>query len=980
MRKALADIAAHFNRKGGYSMNKRVRRILLGILAAMLLFGIVCVALPYRAVATGSPAVRDVAYAAEHWVSRSVLQNGVQAACTGGALRLDAGETARFTAELTQTGAYHVYAEYRVTDPAVTDNLVDISCGRTQGQALLSTLWADAEETYPVDPYGNELPPKQRGVEEFFLEALADPASPSLDAYEFSLPAGKAELTITAGAQAVELRELWFVPVQAAPTYAEYRAAHAENAQTPQWQEILEAEKYAVKSDSFLRGGNENDPSLYPYDTFDKRINVLDDSSFDAAGQKVLWTLDVQETGWYCLSFKYTQYTSGSKPVYRTVELDGQTPYRELEAVQFPATGMSQYEQLTLSADGAPLMLWLEQGRHTLALRAVMGPLEKAFDDLMDIMNEVSALGMDLTKLTAGVTDEHRTWDLDVYLPDAVPRVRQCAADIRAVYDDLSTLTQRKPTYAATLLAAAETLDKLADEPRKLPNNTKLLNVGDNCVSKRLGTVIEMLTDLPLGLDQIYLTPGTELPTGGVSLVHRVGEGIKSFAGSFLPGRSGDYAASSQKDDGELTVWVNRPIQYVQALQQLVDAGYNQIYHANVRLSVMPNEQKLILSNASGTSPDLVLGVNYWTPFDFAIRGAAKDLTEYDDFLEFYAEQYNLESLVPLYYNDGVYGAVETQDFQVLYYRRDILQALGLEIPETWNDVKKMMPELLRYSMNFNLPLANLVGFKSYHVTAPYIYQNGGAFYADDGMSTAILQKGSVEGFEEMTEIFTIYGAQQSVPSFFQSFRFGQTPLGISGFSTYMQLQEAAPELKGVWDIAPVPGTLTEEGEIFRYQMADSTACMIFENTDKPDEAWQFLKWWLSEDTQIEYAYNLRASFGPEYQWNTANLLAFAQLDYPEEHKRVILEQWQAQRENLRHPANYMVEREVSNVWNSVVVDGTPLMEALNRAAMTSDREILRKMQEFGFLDENGEIIKTYQTDAYARLVQMLAESREKTS
>ena len=145
-------------------MNKRVRRILLGILAAMLLFGIVCVALPYRAVATGSPAVRDVAYAAEHWVSRSVLQNGVQAACTGGALRLDAGETARFTAELTQTGAYHIYAEYRVTDPAVTDNLVDISCGRTQGQALLSTLWADAEESYPVDPYGNELPPKQRGV------------------------------------------------------------------------------------------------------------------------------------------------------------------------------------------------------------------------------------------------------------------------------------------------------------------------------------------------------------------------------------------------------------------------------------------------------------------------------------------------------------------------------------------------------------------------------------------------------------------------------------------------------------------------------------------------------------------------------------------------------------------------------------------------------------------------------------------------
>lgn len=77
----------------------------------------------------------------------------------------------------------------------------------------------------------------------------------------------------------------------------------------------------------------------------------------------------------------------------------------------------------------------------------------------------------------------------------------------------------------------------------------------------------------------------------------------------------------------------------------------------------MPNEQKLILSNASGTSPDVVLGVNYWTPFDFAARDAAKDLTEYDDFLEFYAEQYNLESLVPLFYNGGVYGATGDTGF-----------------------------------------------------------------------------------------------------------------------------------------------------------------------------------------------------------------------------------------------------------------------------------------------------------------------------
>ena len=965
-------------------MNRNVRRLLAGALVLVVLFCVVSVIMPFQGVASGGPAIRDASYAAEYWVNRDLVSDGIKAVCadsTQEIVQLEKGGTVTFSAEIPAAGEYWTYVEYCVQTPLVTDNVVDFRCVGLQGEAILPTLWMDAEDTYPVDPYGNELPPEQKEIEAFALGTLDDYSDPALDPLVFALNEGEVSLEITSKTQAMQIKAIWFVPIRNLPSYESYCASVGGNVPQPQWQEILEAEKYAAKSDSFLRGSNVNDPSLYPYKTFDKLINVLDASSFDSVGQKVLWIVDVKEEGWYCLSFKYTQHSDGNKPVYRAVELDGAVPYQDLEAVHFPATGMSQYEQLTLCNDsGEPLMVYLSKGQHTLALKAVMGPLEKAFNDLMSVMDKINALGMDLKKLTAGVQDENRTWDLDVYLPDAVPRVIECAGDIRAIYSYLATLTGKDPTYADTLNVAAETLDELAEEPRTLPNNTKLINVGDNSVSKRLGTVIEMLSNLPVGLDQIYITPSKELPAASVSLFNQVGEGIKSFVGSFLPEQSGDYAASSDKNSEELTVWVNRPIQYVQALQQLVDAGYNKIYGTNVRLSVMPNEQKLILSNASGTSPDLVLGVNYWTPYDFAVRGAAKDLTEYEDFLEFYAEQYNLESLVPLYYNDGVYGAIETQDFQVLYYRKDILETLGLEVPQTWNDVKQMMPTLLRYSMNFNIPIANSVGFKTYHVTAPYIYQNGGSFYSNDGMSTSILDKTAVTGFEEMTEIFTIYGAQQSVPSFFQSFRFGETPLGISGFSTYMQLQEAAPELKGLWDIALVPGTMNEDGEILRYQMADSTACMIFENTDQPDEAWQFLKWWLSKETQIEYAYNLRASFGPEYQWNTANLEAFAQLDYPEEHKQVILEQWEHQKENLRHPANYMVEREVGNVWNSVVVNGTPLMEALNKAAMTSNREIARKMQEFGFLDENGNVIETYHTDAYARLVQMLEESRGRSS
>lgn len=969
----LPESSGHEQKRREKTVNKLKWRILLGTLAAATAFAGICAAVPFRAVASGEQAVRDTALAAERWVSRELTAAGVPAAERE--VTLKKGESAVFHGVLPATGDYQVYVEYRVPAPLVTDNVVDVLCGEAGGEAVLPALWADGEDTYPVDPYGNELPPKQQSVDAFVLGGLCDHMDPDLGLFRFSLDAGEAVLTITAKTQDMEIRGLYFVPEATQESYAAYRERLGRAGETAGVLKILEGEKYAVKSDSFLRGGSTNDPSLYPYHTFDKLINVLEPASFKQAGQKVLYTVDIEEAGWYTLSFKYSQYSDAGKPVYRAVEIDGRVPYAELAAVQFPQTGLNSYVQLTPEADGTPAMVYLTAGRHTLALKAVLGPMKAAFDDLTAVMADINALSMDLQKLTAGVKDENRTWDMDVYLPDAVPRVKACAAKLREVYGYLATLQDGKPAYADMLLSAAETLDKLAKEPRKLPNKTNLLHVGDNSVAKRLGTVIGRLTDMPMGLDQLYLSSGTELPAGKVSFVNRVGNSVRAFAGSFIPGLSGDYAASRQ-DSEELTVWVNRPIQYVQAMQQLVDAGYNRIYGANVRLSIMPNEQKLILSNASGTSPDLVLGVSYWTPFDFAVRGAAKDLLEYDDFLEFYAEQYNLEGLVPLFYNGGVYGAAETQDFQVLYYRKDILQTLGLEVPDTWDDVKGMMPTLLRYSMNFNIPIANLVGFKSYHVTAPFIYQNGGTFYEEDGMHTAIREPDAVRGFAEMTEMFTIYGAQQSVPSFYQSFRFGKVPLGISGFSTYMQLQEAAPELKGQWDIALVPGTVTGDGDILRYQMADSTACMIFENTDQPDEAWQFLKWWLSKETQIEYAYNLRSSFGPEYQWNTANLEAFRELPFPEAHKQVILKQLEDQKENLRHPANYMVEREVSEVWNNVVVNGMPLMEAIDKAVMNSDREILRRMQEFGFCDEDGNILREYQTNAYEQLWELLLKKK----
>ncbi|HRU95532.1 MAG TPA: ABC transporter substrate-binding protein, partial [Anaerolineae bacterium] len=100
-------------------------------------------------------------------------------------------------------------------------------------------------------------------------------------------------------------------------------------------------------------------------------------------------------------------------------------------------------------------------------------------------------------------------------------------------------------------------------------------------------------------------------------------------------------------------------------------------------------------------------------------------------------------------------------------------------------------------------------------------------------------------------------------------------------------------------------------------------------------------------------------NYGLEYLWNSANVEAFRYLPIPDEHKAVILEQWQWLQEPVRLPGSYMQERELSNAWNRIVFDGVNPRVALDNAILIINREITRKMEEFGYL-QNGQKVKEF--------------------
>ena len=152
-----------------------------------------------------------------------------------------------------------------------------------------------------------------------------------------------------------------------------------------------------------------------------------------------------------------------------------------------------------------------------------------------------------------------------------------------------------------------------------------------------------------------------------------------------------------------------------------------------------------------------------------------------------------------------------------------------------------------------------------------------------------------------MSELYTIYSLPLEVGSFYNSFRYGDIPIGIGDFEMYIRLLHAAPEIAGLWKISVIPGIKGEDGVVNRSFDGASTSGMIFTNSNKKKEAWQFLDWWTKEDTQLMYSNNLITSMGPEYMWNTSNINAFKNSSWDELDKEVFLEQWKWVNDTEKH-------------------------------------------------------------------------------
>jgi hypothetical protein len=600
-------------------------------------------------------------------------------------LTLGAYETVTLSVTLSQAALAQVRLAVSVAEGTLLSPILAISINGVSPFIEASALdvplrWLSNTEQFPLDSYQDESLPIQRVDTAVQVIDLHDTLHLSGDPLRFEFDAGTSDVTFTnASSSAVTLHRIELVAPIEHPSYAQYAAGFSKSTADPI---LKDAIRYASKNSSFIRLRSYGTPSVEPYSVSTKLLNVVDGLAWNRSGQSISYTINVEEAGAYALALKVLN-TKTDYTVFRSIAIDGQIPFEEAKSLHIPYTN-GNWDVVTPSDDsGDPYLFYLSAGTHTITLMAQVEPIANQLIVMRNLIAHINAFALDIRKITGRDVDRNRTWKLTNFLPETEANLLAYKTLIQDLIVDLSVYAPNGTSSSAVsyLVKALIKIEKMLEIPDELPLYLDDLYSATGSVTEMVGNTLTSISDQALTLDGFAFYTEKQPLEKEAGFVESVSSAILSFINSFT---SKKYVRRTTPRSSMSGSTVRSPTSI--RCRKLVDADFTAKNGIKVKISVMPDVNKLILANAANQSPDIALGLPSYMPFDFAIRGAAYKLSDFDDYWEV-AGRMTPGSLIPYIYQDDAYALPETLDFHTLIYRTDIFDGLDLSVPDTWRDV-----------------------------------------------------------------------------------------------------------------------------------------------------------------------------------------------------------------------------------------------------------------------------------------------------
>lgn len=889
-----------------------------------------------------------------------------------------------FKFKLKEAGKYNIILNYHTVDGKNINMVRELQingetpfvnaaeCNFTRSFVDSLVTNEDGTVGFKTDYLGNQLRPDQEEVFCWKRNYVVDYLGYNDGPLTFCFKEGVNTISLNGVKEPMVIGSIEILPIEVVADYDTYIKQYENAAKYDGEELVIEAEDASSKSDKTLYpsidvSSASTSSASGETSAYKQSVNMLGGTNYQYMQQSVTWTVGDIKEGLYSVNFKYRQNVNDGMRSPRKLYVNGVVPFEEAKTLEFGyTTDWKVY--CPQKADGSECLVYLKPG-DKLTLETTLSEMGKYLNDTNDTLTAINEIYRKIIKITGTDPDTNRDYQLDELIPEDIEALGTCAETLQSIVDGITEYTGEASSGLSTLNTLIRQMTKMYDDPDTIGKELSYFksNVGS------LGTWLNTASYVPLELDYISLSsPDSEIKDPEVGFFKGLLYSVNRFISSFVIDYNaiGNDSEINEDDESTITVWMAGGRDQFQVLRQLINSSYTAETGNQVNLELV-NIGALLSAVVAGIGPDVAIDQTPTEPVNYALRNAVYDLKNFKDdkgtegsdwdlaFDEVLA-QFLPEALTPFYFDrkgegkdedTGLYALPEKQDYQVMFYRTDVLAAEGIAIPETWDELISTITALNKKNLEFGMPTSTQVANGGTNTFYSMLVQKGGDLYSEDYKSTALNTDSAIKAFKQWTNFYVNYDLSLTY-DFKNRFRTGEMPLGIDSYTMYNTLAVSAPEINGRWGYTLIPGTKrTDENgnEYVDHSMSLTTNCaLILQDCIDYELSWKFLKWWVSVDTQSSFGNQIESVLGPSSRYNTANLEAFDQLPWTAEEKKILNEQLAWADAIPQIAGSYFLDRHINNAFRKVVYKEKDAKDTLFDYANTIDSEITKKRSEFG--------------------------------
>lgn len=879
-------------------------------------------------------------------------------------------------------GSASIERSFRINNETPYQALKNVVFSRTWGDGPID---ASKGSMFFMDAMGNDMKPTQEEKPKITKAYVVDDLGYVTEPYLVHLFEGENTITIESVREPMSIFAIDICSKTDYMSYSDYIGQFDEIDKVADTMILYEAEDPSIRTSSSATLYAVNDRTSAknsPCDPVRIRYNSIGGTKWSSPGDWISWEVDVEEEGLYQISFRAKQGVSRGVYTTRKILINGEVPFEEALNTKYKFS--RDWKIMTLggfdeTGKEIPYYFHLNAGKNTITMEATLGDYSSLVSRVNTVIDELNRVYRRIIAVTTLNPDPYIDYYLvenladfvSVYYEDGESVVglketfTKCAKELKEVNAILVELSGGKSDMTASLDRMVLQLQSFVNNVRTIQRRLKDYS---NNISA-LGTWILQISEQSIVVDQLFihsdkssLSKKNALPKANPNFFAGSWFSIKSFFKSFFFDYESIGVTEAKANLPTIQVWFltseTAGREQANALSNLI---LDTFHHANVSLKLVA-PGVLLPATLAKRGPDVAINVPNGLPINYAIRNAIEDISKYEGFYETTGvglaeddpnRNFQASAMVPYELNGSYYALPNTQSFLVTFYRTDIFNEYDwkrptLENPWTWEDVIEIIPELQLKNLQFYLPLNTVLANSVVNqIFASMLYQQDGTFYKNGNRESAFDSPAAMNAFDTWSRFYSEYSFPLAA-SFFNRFRTGETPIGIANYEMYNTLMVSAPEIRGKWDFALLPGTIREDGTLDHRGAAGGTAVVMMAQAREKEAAWEFMKWWTSEETQFSYARELESVLGPAARHNTPNIKAFRRMAWTAKEIEVLTTQWKKTVGVPEVPGGYYTGRNLENAFREVVNKDKEPRETLEQYIQIINSEIARKRAEFG--------------------------------